>query len=166
MQTWHGEFLIRDWQPGDRQSVAYVITTVLMEFGLSWEPTGADRDVVQVEQYYQQAGGQFWVVEHQEQVIGTAAYHPIDRGEKAVEIRKMYLLPQARGQGLGRFLLTQLEAQIAAQGFETIWIETATIMQTAVKMYEQQGYQPATGVATQRCDRVYVKHLQPQFSLT
>ncbi|HEY9883346.1 MAG TPA: GNAT family N-acetyltransferase, partial [Thermosynechococcaceae cyanobacterium] len=79
-----------------------------------------------------------------------------------VEIRKMYLLPAARGQGLGRFLLQTLEAAIATRHFEQIWIETASVLTEAVKLYETSGYQPATGVETERCDRVYLKVLKPR----
>jgi GNAT superfamily N-acetyltransferase len=105
----HGDFHVRDWQPADRQAAADVIRTVLAEYGLGWEPTGADRDVLEVESAYQQAGGEFWVVEQAGQIVGTAAYYPIGRSPNAVEIRKMYLQRSVRGQGLGRFLLTQLE---------------------------------------------------------
>ncbi|MHC5833730.1 MAG: GNAT family N-acetyltransferase, partial [Nostoc sp.] len=81
------------------------------------------------------------------------------RGEKAVEIRKMYLLPSIRGLGLGKYLLQQLEVAIAARGFGQIWIETASVLVEAVKLYESNGYTPATKVETPRCDRVYVKSL-------
>ena len=103
MQTSFKTFLIRDWRPADRQAAAGIIGQVLTEYGLGWEPEGADSDVIQVETHYQ--GGEFWVVEQAGQLVGTAAYLPIERGEQAVEIRKMYLLPAARGQGLGGFLL-------------------------------------------------------------
>ena len=152
-------FLIRDWQVGDRAIAAEVIRSVLVEYGLGWEPGGADRDVLEIETYYWQTGGEFWVIEQQGIVVGTAAYYPIQREPNAVEIRKMYLVPAARGQGLGRFLLQQLESAIAARGFEQIWIETASVLQEAVKLYENNGYAPATGVETDRCDRVYVKVL-------
>lgn len=154
-------FCIRHWEPRDREAAAEVIRSVLADYGLGWEPTGADRDVLEVEACYQAVDGEFWVVEQQGQVVGTAAYYPIQRGQKAVEIRKMYLLPAVRGQGLGRFLLQRLEATIAARGFEQIWIETASVLREAVNLYERQGYQPATGVETARCDRVYVKQLVP-----
>ena len=152
-------FLIRDWQPGDRAIAAEVIRSVLTEYGLGWEPGGADRDVLEIETYYWQTGGEFWVIEQQGIVVGTAAYYPIQREPNAVEIRKMYLVPAARGQGLGRWLLQELEAAIAARGVEQIWIETASVLQEAVKLYETNGYAPATGVETDRCDRVYVKVL-------
>ncbi len=157
MQMTYRDWQIRDWQPDDRQAAADVIHTVLAEYGLGWEPTGADQDVLQVEQAYQQVGGAFWVVEQAGTIVGTAAYYPIERGFQAVEIRKMYLRPAVRGQGLGRWLLGQLEGAIAAAGHQEIWIETATVLSEAVQLYERSGYQPATGVETDRCDLVYRK---------
>lgn len=157
MQAIYKDFLIRDWKQSDRNSAAKVIGSVLAEYGLGWEPVGADRDVLELENYYLATGGEFWVVESQGQVVGTAGYYPFHRGEKAVEIRKMYLLPQVRGLGLGRFLLQELEKAIATKGFQQIWIETASVLVEAIKLYESSGYQPATGVETARCDRIYVK---------
>jgi putative acetyltransferase len=157
VKVFYRDFLIRSWEERDRAAAAKIIRSVLAEYGLGWEPAGADRDVLEIETFYQATGGEFWVIEQDGQLVGTGAYYPILRGENAVEIRKMYFLPEVRGQGLGRFLLQQLETAIATRGFAQIWIETASVLQEAVKLYETSGYQPATGVETERCDRVYVK---------
>ncbi len=159
MKKYYREFLIRNWQPNDRQIAANIIGYVLAEYNLSWEPEGADRDVLEVEKFYQNIGGEFWVIERQGKILGTSAYYPIQRGNKAVEIRKMYLLPEIRGQGLGKFLLKELENRIAERKFQEIWIETATVLQEAVKLYESNGYLLTTGVETKRCDLVYKKVL-------
>lgn len=152
------DFLIRAWEPSDRISAFNLIGSVLAEYGLTQEPEGADRDVLEVESFYQ--NGEFWVIERQDKLVGTGAYYPISRGQNAVEIRKMYLLPEVRGVGLGKFLLTQLESAIAKKGFDQIWIETASVLKEAVQLYERNGYEPSTGVETLRCDRVYVKFLR------
>jgi putative acetyltransferase len=176
-------YTIRSWQPEDRSAAAEVIRSSLAEYGLGWEADGADRDVLEVETYYLDRGGEFWVIELDGSIVGTSAYQPYllgvprlrsaqvasplenraamtaNRGEKAVEIRKMYLLPIARGQGLGRHLLGELERAIQSHGYHTIWIETASVLKSAVQLYEKNGYQPATGIETPRCDRVYVKRL-------
>ncbi len=161
-------YLIRPWTPIDRLAAAQVIETVLTEYGLCWEPKGADQDVLQVEGCYQNQGGEFWVVIQNGQIVGTAAYYPIDRlgsrAGSAVELRKMYLLPQVRGQGLGRFLLTHLETRVQSKGFTNLWIETASVLKEAVILYEKSGYEPAIGVETDRCDRVYLKRLDPSVS--
>ena len=160
------DFVIRDWVARDRAAAAEVVKTVLEEYGLGWEANGcgcSDQDVVEVEKYYQQACGEFWVVEYFGNVVGTGGYLPIERGDHAVEIRKMYLLPAARGQGLGRFLLSQLEQAAAKSGFREVWLETATVLKEAVALYEKNGYEPMSGVETERCDRVYRKSLIGKF---
>jgi len=164
LEQLYRNYLIRDWQPGDRQSVAHLISSVLAEYGLSWEPDATDRDAVEVESAYLQTGGEFWVIEGDRQLVGTGAYHPISKGHNAVEIRKMYLLPSVRGQGLGSFLLQTLESRIQAQGYQEIWVETASVLQEAIWLYERRGYQRATGVETPRCDRLYIKTLVDVFT--
>ncbi len=152
-------FLIRNWKSPDREIVAKLISQVLAEYGLGWEPEGADRDVLWVEEYYLHREGEFWVVEQNQQIVGTGAYYPIQLGHQAVEIRKMYLSPEVRGCGLGKFLLTTLEKTAASRGFRECWVETASVLKEAVQLYEKNGYVPATGVETKRCDRIYVKSL-------
>ena len=167
MNKQYQSFVIRDWQSQDREAAAGVIKTVLEEYGLPWQPELADRDVVEVEKAYIEVGGEFWVVEQDRTIVGTAAYQPIARGKNAVEIRKMYLLPKVRGKGLGRYLLRELEKAIALRAcsanavkdYQEIWIETASILKEAVKLYERNGYEPAEGVETARCDLVYLKRL-------
>jgi putative acetyltransferase len=154
------DFTIRPWEVADRQAVAKVIGTVLAEYGLGWEPEGADRDVLEIEQYYLETGGEFWTLLNAAgQVVGSAGYHPISRSVGAVEIRKMYLLRAYRGRGLGRYVLGELEKAIKSRGFREIWIETASVLKEAVQLYENNGYVASRGVETVRCDRVYVKKL-------
>jgi putative acetyltransferase len=64
-----------------------------------------------------------------------------------------------RGKGLGKFVLQQLESAIRSRNYHEIWVETATVLKEAVQLYERNGYQPAEGVETARCDLVYVKKL-------
>jgi putative acetyltransferase len=160
-------YMIRSWQPDDRLAAAKLIENVLAEYGLGWEPTGADLDVLAVEEYYGNRGGEFWVIEDRGNIIGTSAYYPCfvessplaNCGGKAVEIRKMYLDTKVRGRGLGRYLLGQLEQTIFARGYREIRIETASILTSAVKLYESNGYQRIMEVDTARCDRAYIKIL-------
>jgi putative acetyltransferase len=158
-QSQFRHYLVRSWQTADRAAAGAIIAAVLAEYGLTWEPQGSDRDALEVETHYWQTGGEFWVVVDGETLVGTAGYYPVKRGDLAVEIRKMYLQPGARGQGLGRYLLAQLEQAIQRQGFRQIWVETASILKEAVQLYETSGYVPAEGVETARCDRIYQKSL-------
>ena len=159
MKEKYQDLIIRDWQKSDRDAAAGVIKQVLLEYGLPWQPELADRDVIEVETAYLEVGGEFWVVEQNGTVVGTSAYQPIARGQNAVEIRKMYLLPEVRGRGLGVYLLEQLERAIAIKDYQEIWIETASVLEEAVRLYQRNGYVPASGIETARCDLVYCKQL-------
>lgn len=159
MKQFYKQFLIRDWKKSDRNFAAGVILQVLEEYGLPWQPEEADKDVIEVETHYLNRGGEFWVVETEGKIVGTAAYYPVENDPQGVEIRKMYLLPEARRLGLGEYLLKKLEQAIALKGFTTVYIETASVLKEAVKLYEKHDYQPMTEVNTARCDRSYWKRL-------
>ena len=165
MKQKYQDFGIRAWQPEDRQAVADIARVVLAEYDMSFEPDASDRDVVQIETAYWETGGEFWVVEHGDRLVGSGGYHPCDRanteGARAAELRKMFLLPEARGKGLGRYLLTALEQAAAKRGFTEMWLETAVRMNVAVELYRKNGYQRPenSDVHVTRCDLVYCKQL-------
>lgn len=100
---------MRRWKTADRDAASKVVKVCLEAYGLSFEPEGADLDAIEVERHYQR--GEFWVVveEGTSKLIGTAAYYEVEDkgngGSRCVEIRKMYLLPEARGKKLGQALL-------------------------------------------------------------
>ena len=75
-------------------------------YSFRFESEGADRDAIEVERFYHRdARGEFWVVlDEGGKVVGSIGYHKLD-DQQTVEIRKMYLLPEARGKKLGRKLL-------------------------------------------------------------
>ena len=114
----HDNYTARHWRESDRDAVAAVIRECLESYGLEFEAEGADLDAIAVEEHYLKEGrGEFWVVEDEsEKVVGSGGFYRVsDEPGKAeseekvtkgeVEIRKMYLLPEARGKQLGRALL-------------------------------------------------------------
>ncbi len=102
MRSGYRDFGIRPRSSSDLTTAALLIRSVLAEYGLPWEPTGADRHLLLVEDFDLATGGKCFAIKRHRQVFGTAAYYPINRGKNRVEIRKMYLLADARGEGLGR----------------------------------------------------------------
>ena len=56
------------------------------------------------------------------------------------EIKRMWLDPAIRGQGLGRVLLSELEHQATALAHEIVRLDTSTHLPTAVAMYKSCGY--------------------------
>jgi putative acetyltransferase len=57
------------------------------------------------------------------------------------EVKRMYVRPQARGQGLARRLIETLENKAMEQGCCTFMLETGPTQPEALILYERLGYQ-------------------------
>ena len=57
------------------------------------------------------------------------------------EFKRMYVVPERRGSGVGRMLLAGLEARARELGFHTARLDTGNQQQAAQHMYESSGYQ-------------------------
>ena len=62
--------------------------------------------------------------------------------ETRAELKRMYVLPDARGRGLGRLVLEQLEAQAQAFGYLGVVLETGDQSEAALGLYRSSGYEP------------------------
>jgi GNAT superfamily N-acetyltransferase len=67
---------------------------------------------------------------------GALKFH----GNAPAEVKRMWVSPSARGLGLGRRLLTELEAQAAARDVRTLRLETNRSLGEAISMYRSAGY--------------------------
>jgi DNA-binding MarR family transcriptional regulator/ribosomal protein S18 acetylase RimI-like enzyme len=67
---------------------------------------------------------------------GAVKHHP---GEPS-EIKRMWVLPSARGLGLGRRLLAELEARAAESGAGATRLETNRTLVEAISLYRSAGY--------------------------
>lgn len=61
-----------------------------------------------------------------------------------VELKRMFVVPTARGRGLARTVLRHLEAAAGAAGRTRVVLETGTEQPEAVALYASEGYQPIT----------------------
>ncbi|MDX6677242.1 MAG: hypothetical protein QOE31_1294 [Solirubrobacteraceae bacterium] len=60
----------------------------------------------------------------------------------ACEIKRMFVVDAARGRGVARALLEELEARARALGYEIARLDTGPRQPRAQRMYERAGYAP------------------------
>jgi GNAT superfamily N-acetyltransferase len=60
----------------------------------------------------------------------------------ACEIKKMFVVPEARGRGVARALLVELERRARELGYEIARLDTGWRQPHAQRMYERTGYAP------------------------
>ena len=57
-----------------------------------------------------------------------------------VEVKRMYVMPEQRGKGIGTLLMKELEKWARESGFEFIVLETGSGQPEALHLYKKQGY--------------------------
>jgi GNAT superfamily N-acetyltransferase len=71
--------------------------------------------------------------------VACGAVRPLD-GDVG-EVKRMYVEPAARGQGLSKRLLQALEDAARSMGYAALRLETADRQPEAIRLYESAGYQ-------------------------
>ena len=69
---------------------------------------------------------------------GCGAIKPFD--EDAVEVKRMYVLPDRRGQGIASRVLHELEAWAGELGYARCVLETGRRQPEAIALYRKNGY--------------------------
>jgi putative acetyltransferase len=150
------EFRLRDATADDGAAIRAVVATVMSEYGLASDLEANDVDLRDVVASYRERGGSFRVVTSSEgAIVGCGGLYPID--ERDAEIRRMYLLREARGVGIGRQLLEELIAVATQRRFERVVLETASVLKEAIALYRKRGFVPVArrSVAVRQCDQAY-----------
>jgi putative acetyltransferase len=62
--------------------------------------------------------------------------------EPTAEIRRMYVVPAARGRGLSRQVLAALEDEALALGYSFVRLETGNLQAAAIGLYVSAGFGP------------------------
>jgi GNAT superfamily N-acetyltransferase len=74
------------------------------------------------------------------QAVACGALRPL--GDGAAEVKRMYVVPGARGRGLSKVVLAGLEAAARDRGWTTLRLETGPRQPEAIALYEGAGYRP------------------------
>jgi GNAT superfamily N-acetyltransferase len=69
----------------------------------------------------------------------------------AVEIKRMYVVPAARGRGLARLMLAELETSAADAGADRVVLNTGDQQPEAIALYESSGYHHIEGFGHYAC---------------
>jgi GNAT superfamily N-acetyltransferase len=94
--------------------------------------------------------GVFLVVRDEGRAVGCGGVCRFD--ETRAELKRMYVVREARGRGFGRLLLVALEDEARRLGYRGIVLETGDRQPEALGLYESAGYEriPCYGVYASR----------------
>lgn len=139
---------IRPIEERDNPILAKVVRDTLTEFGANRPGTvyydETTDDLFQL--FNSKPRGLYYVAEINGEVVGGGGLFPTDGlPEDTCELAKMYLLPPARGKGLGRLLIEKIIEEAKNLGYKNIYLESMPELKQALKTYEKFGFQYLKG---------------------
>lgn len=140
--------ILRPIQPGDNAQVANIIRRVMTEYGAvgpGFSIMDPEVDVM-YETYATQRSAFFVIVQEDGLIKGCGGIAPLQGGdEDTCELKKMYFLPELRGQGWGKKMIEACLFAAFQCGFRYCYLETLQNMTEANKLYQSRGFERIPG---------------------
>ena len=141
------DITIRNIQPGDNPFLATIVKDTLAEFGANHPGTVYfDPTTDHLYEVFKKDGSVYFVALMNGKIIGGGGIYPTDGLEnETCELVKMYMLPEARGLGLGRTLIEKCLEFAKGFGYKNVYLETMPELKKAVTVYEKFNFRYLDG---------------------
>ena len=138
---------IRDIRKEDNPALAKVVKNTLAEFGANHPNTVYyDPTTDTLFEVFQTPRSKYFLAEINNKIVGGGGIYPTDGlPPDTCELVKMYLLPEARGLGLGRLLIEKCLQFAKESGYKNVYLETMPELKNALKVYEKMGFKYLAG---------------------
>lgn len=146
-------------------AICKIIKSVGAEYGAIGDGFGpSDPEVLAMSQYYNDEDKScYFVVTINNKVIGGGGIAAFNDSNAICELRKLFLLPECRGLGIGKALTKQCLDFAKSKGFKQCYLDTLASMSSAIKLYEHLDFkhltQPIQGTIHGGCDVWMLKAL-------
>lgn len=122
-----------------QQSVEEFLTKCFSAVGIPYSPQDRHADIADVERHYMR-NGCFWCLFDEEVLAGTVAVRNIGTDNKAVELKRMFVMPEYQGKGCGRLLLEHAIAYARERKYERMCLDTRRQFSAARHLYLSRGF--------------------------
>lgn len=157
---------IRPIEPGDNAQLAKVVRNTLAEFGANHPGTVYyDPTTDALYELFRQPHSAYFVAVKDNRILGGGGiFHTEGLPADTCELVKMYLVPEARGIGLGKAIIEKCFETARNFGFSKIYLETMPELKQALTVYEKFGFSYLDGPMGNSghfgCERWMIKSLE------
>ena len=130
--------------PGDLAVVLEIFREYVHSPTASLDYQGFEAEFASLPGKYALPAGVILLAWREQALLGCAALRPVDalRGE----MKRVYVRPAARGQGVGRQLVEAVLSHARQVGYRQVCLDVLPEFATARALYQQLGFQPAPPV--------------------
>lgn len=100
---------------------------------------GFEEELATLPGRYAPPKGRLLLAREGEQTAGCVALRPLD--QHVCEMKRLFVRPDSRGQGLGRLLALQVVNEATALGYVLMRLDTLNTLEHAMQIYETLGFQ-------------------------
>lgn len=131
----------------DNATLAKIIRSTLAEFGANHPGTVYYDDATDhLFELFQQPRSVYFIATADNAMVGGGGIFPTQGlQENTCELVKMYLLPVARGRGIGKMLIEKCLHTASALGYKNVYLETMPELEQAISVYEKFGFHYLNG---------------------
>ena len=97
-----------------------------------------DHELAHLDQEYSAPDGAFLLACEQEAILGCVGVRRFGAGDG--EIKRLYVVPAARGRGIGLMLARAIVAEARRLGYARLLLDTLSFMQEAQSLYASLGF--------------------------
>lgn len=158
-------YQIQQIKPIDDTDVCQIIKKVGQEFGAIGEGFGpSDSEVNAMSQHYNdESSSRYFVALIEGSIVGGSGIAAFNGSSDICELRKLFLLSESRGLGLGEKLSEACLQYAKRKGYKKCYLDTLRSMKSAIALYEKIGFKhldrPLEGTIHNSCDVWMLKEL-------
>ena len=157
---------IRYIEQKDDEAIAKIIRDNLKKYQLDIPGTAYyDPELDHLSQYYAEKSYErvYFIAEAETgEVVGGIGMELFAGFDHCGEIQKLYVSEKRKRQGIGQNLLEKVQTYAKDKGMQSLYLETHSNLQEAVRLYERNGYQKIDRpeeVVHSTMDLFYIKEL-------
>jgi putative acetyltransferase len=131
-------YKFRKARKGEESKIFELVKTVLADYQIVTNANTPDKDLSDLDKLYFNSNGWFTVIEKDTEIIGSYGLHRIN--SNICELRKMYLLTEYQGQGLGKLMMEDALKKAKELGYRQIVLESNKLLEKALNLYRKYGF--------------------------
>lgn len=151
-------YTIEEIKPQHDAKIGQIIKQVGAEFGAIGEGFGpSDPEVTAMSQHYNDASAsRYFVATINNDIVGGSGIAAFNGSNETCELRKLFLLAESRGLGIGQKLTQDCLKYAKYKGYRNCYLDTLSSMKSAIALYEKLGFKhldkPLAGTIHNGCD--------------
>jgi ribosomal protein S18 acetylase RimI-like enzyme len=122
----------------DYADAAQVIRAYAASLPFALDFQGFDREIADLRAEYGPPSGELLIARRSEEAVGCVGVRPLE--DDVCEMKRLYVLPEARGLGLGRILAVRIIDAARQLGYRRMRLDTIETMEPAMALYRSLGF--------------------------